>query len=208
MKKLIVAATQLEIGLFLEKYNTQPVSNEAFAITDTVDCLLTGVGMLNTVFALYNIDINAYDLLIQVGVAGTYDDSLQIGSMVEVVQEQLGDLGAESAEGDFLTIEDLAIGRQEVYKNKGVFDLPVVSAITVQVVAGTQHTIDERIRLFLPDVETMEGFAFAKFCSVHQLAYAQVRAISNRVEVRNREQWDMKLALERLHCFLLDVIMA
>ena len=41
----------------------------------------------------------------------------------------------------------------------------------------------------------MEGAAFFYVCSMEHIPFIQLRAISNRVELRNRKAWKMDLAL-------------
>ena len=50
-----------------------------------------------------------------------------------------------------------------------------------------------------PQVESMEGAAFAYACALSGVSYAQVRAVSNVVERRNRAAWRMDLAVQRLN---------
>jgi futalosine hydrolase len=49
----------------------------------------------------------------------------------------------------------------------------------------------------------MEGAAFLYSCINEQIPCAQLRAVSNYVERRNKANWKMDLALENLtHCFI------
>jgi futalosine hydrolase len=54
------------------------------------------------------------------------------------------------------------------------------------------------IKRLQPDIESMEGAAFFASCMVHRVPCLQLRAVSNRVEPRNREAWNIPLALNRL----------
>jgi len=44
----------------------------------------------------------------------------------------------------------------------------------------------------------MEGAAFMYTCLIHNLRFAQVRAVSNIVERRNRDAWRLPEAIARL----------
>jgi futalosine hydrolase len=44
----------------------------------------------------------------------------------------------------------------------------------------------------------MEGAAFMSACLIHKVQFAQVRAVSNLVEPRNREAWKMADAIRNL----------
>jgi futalosine hydrolase len=52
----------------------------------------------------------------------------------------------------------------------------------------------------------MEGAAFAYACALSGLPYAQVRAISNVVERRNRGAWKLDLAIDNLNRVALEII--
>jgi futalosine hydrolase len=73
-----------------------------------------------------------------------------------------------------------------------------VGAITVNTVHGRDASIDDVRRRFAPSVESMEGAAFMYACLVHGLPFAQVRAVSNAVERRNRAAWNVPDALRSL----------
>ena len=70
--------------------------------------------------------------------------------------------------------------------------------ITVNTVHGSQQSIAAVVRRFKPQVESMEGAAFMYSCQVHDVPFAQVRAVSNMVETRNREAWKMTEAIDHL----------
>ena len=69
--------------------------------------------------------------------------------------------------------------------------LPAVNGITVNTVHGRDASIDDVRRRLAPAVESMEGAAFMYACLVHGLPFAQVRAVSNIVERRNRAAWNI-----------------
>ncbi len=80
----------------------------------------------------------------------------------------------------------------------GLIALPSVSGITVNTVHGDDASIAAVTARYAPDVESMEGAAFMYACLVAGVAFAQVRAVSNRVERRNRDAWDLKGAVNEL----------
>jgi len=73
-------------------------------------------------------------------------------------------------------------------------------------VHGNNSSIQETFVKFHPDIETMEGAAFFYVCAMERVPCLQLRAISNRVERRNRGAWKIDLALANLslgvHSFL------
>ena len=52
----------------------------------------------------------------------------------------------------------------------------------------------------------MEGAAFMYTCMIHGLAHAQVRAVSNFVEKRNRDAWKIGEAIRRLGDAALSIL--
>lgn len=52
----------------------------------------------------------------------------------------------------------------------------------------------------------MEGAAFMYACLMHKVSFAQIRAVSNVVERRNRSTWKVKEAIEALAGVVVDVV--
>ena len=57
-----------------------------------------------------------------------------------------------------------------------------------------------------PQVESMEGAAFMYACLLRDLPFAQVRAVSNVVEPRNRDAWKMREAVTHLNETALEIL--
>src|ERR1022692_2716141 len=88
MKLLIVAATEAEISPFLEHISS--LSEKHGKV------LITGVGIIATTYALTkHLQTNQFDLVLQVGVGGSYDLNIGLGDVVFITSDQCGDLGAE-----------------------------------------------------------------------------------------------------------------
>jgi futalosine hydrolase len=83
---------------------------------------------------------------------------------------------------------------------------PAVTGITVQQVNGDASSIQTVIELYAPDVETMEGASFLMACRTKQLDCFQLRSISNMVEPRNKKNWNIPLAIDRLNVRLLHIL--
>ena len=89
MKILIVAATAQEI-------NKDDFINH--------DVLITGIGMVNTVFSLTKyLHYHTPDLIINAGVAGAYNLDFKIGDVVEVSKDCFSEIGSQSGD-DFLDV--------------------------------------------------------------------------------------------------------
>ena len=66
-------------------------------------------------------------------------------------------------------------------------------------VHGNESSIAKIKERLNPQVETMEGAAFLMVCQKEKIPALQLRAISNYVELRNKENWNVALALKNLH---------
>jgi futalosine hydrolase len=88
----------------------------------------------------------------------------------------------------------------------GLTALPQVSGITVNTVHGDEPSIASVVDRCRPDVESMEGAAFMYACRVHGVPFAQIRAVSNRVERRNRAAWDIPGAIAALNRVALELL--
>jgi futalosine hydrolase len=51
----------------------------------------------------------------------------------------------------------------------------------------------------------MEGAAFFQTCLTEGVAFAQIRAVSNFVEARNRDNWKMEEAIKNLNEVLVEL---
>lgn len=119
MKILIVAATNFEILPLLEHLDKNASSKtlmETVYKQHTIQTLITGVGGMNTAFALARYSkIKDLDLAINVGIAGSYKRQFELGDVVEVVKDRFGDLGVEEADGSFTDIFDLQLAEKDSF---------------------------------------------------------------------------------------------
>jgi futalosine hydrolase len=212
---LVVAATSPEIDPFVaglrRRTDGDPGVTAYTRAGHDVDVLTTGVGMVAT--AAWSSRVLArgqYDVALNLGVCGTFDPALAPGSVVHVVTDRLPELGAEDDDA-FLTIEELQLlGDNEFPFQAGrlmnvappvnavLSGLPAVHGITVNTVHGNDASIAAIRRRCEPQVESMEGAAFMYACLIHGLPFAQVRAVSNIVERRNRGSWKIAEAIRAL----------
>jgi futalosine hydrolase len=216
MKILLVSATIKEIEPFLkENYLDFPFSkNTSIPIyyqnnktifsykNNSVDILIHGIGAPMTSFSLGQyLSKENYDYIIQAGIAGSFSYDLELGTLVEINSECFGDIGAEDKEGNFI---DFYADLKLINDNTST-DLPKTKGITINTVSGTESTISKRKHL--GDIETMEGAAFFYCCSKLNIPkYSQIRAISNYLEPRNKENWKMDLAITNLNDFLQEFL--
>ena len=198
MKMAIVAATEMELSALRDLFFP-----EDYDITFYVH----GVGIVAATYHLQKLTESNPDYIIQVGIAGAYNESIAIGSSV-VVTNELIEQGAED-KNVILDLFELNLLQQNEIPYRNTFlsnhnipefvELPKVNALTVSMSSGTQQTIEKRIRKFNADIETMEGACLHYVCLMAQIPFMQFRGISNKVEVRNRDNWQIQSALQSCH---------
>lgn len=200
MQILIVAATKAEIEPLVGTFG------------DKVDCLITGVGMTATSFALgKRLATQHYDLAINLGIAGSFDREIALGEVVEISEDIFSELGAEDDER-FLSLAELGFGevsfQPTAHLTKLVLDFSPRQArgITVNTVHGNTISIREVADRLNPQVESMEGAAFFYACRNAGVPCLQIRAISNYVEKRNRDGWKIGLAVTNLNDFAISLV--
>jgi futalosine hydrolase len=210
MKILIVAATKFEINPLLNQMEINAFAENSRVIKCNykkleIDCLITGVGMVATAYYTGKMLNDSYDMALNIGICGTFNANLDIGSVVNIYEDCLAELGAEDGT-KFLTMEELKLEAVTKINNieqgelSSVFELlPKVNAITVNKVHGNEKSIKNTVDRFHPTVESMEGAAFMFACDQERIPYLQIRAVSNLVEKRNRERWDIPLAIGNLN---------
>jgi len=182
MNVLIVAATRSEITS--DKISDLPI-------------LITGVGMVNTAINLTKeLSNNNYDLVINMGVAGCFSDEIKIGEVVEVVEDCFSEIGFENGES-FSEFSEFDIKMK--YKVEGKTSLRKVKGLTVNTVHGNENSIHKMVERLHPDIESMEGAAVFKVCEEMKIPCIQLRSISNKVEKRNKENWNLDLAISNLN---------
>ena len=182
MNVLIVVATKSEITS--DKISDFPI-------------LITGVGMVNTAINLTKeLNENNYDLVINMGIAGCFSNEIKIGDVVEVVEDCFFEIGFEDGEF-FSEFSDFDIKTN--YKVKGKTSLRKVKGITVNTVHGNENSIHNIVERLHPDIESMEGATVFKVCEEMKILCIQIRSISNKVEKRNKENWNLDLAISNLN---------
>ncbi|NJN33756.1 MAG: futalosine hydrolase [Saprospiraceae bacterium] len=178
--------------------------------------MITGIGLVNTAYQLgKTLSVQPYDLALNAGVAGSFDPKILRGSVLEVISEQYGDLGVEEADGNFTDMFELKLidgtkkpfSQGKLLNNKplNIKNIKTCRGLTVQKVHGTTASIEATKAKYAADIETMEGAAFFQTCLTEGVAFAQLRAISNFVEPRNRENWLMDEAIKNLNQTLIEI---
>ena len=213
MKILLVAATHAEIEPFLNRFSDRSNHDQLTFESLKVDILITGVGMVAAAFALgQKLATNHYDLAINAGIAGSFDFNIAVGEVVVIDEDIFAEQGAEDGE-EFLTLKELGFGEivhlqspETITAGRinltGLGNLKKVKAITVNKVHGNEFSIAKTLSRFNAQVESMEGAAFFYACNQTGTQCLQIRSISNYVERRNKEKWNIGLAVKNLNHYL------
>lgn len=204
MNLLIVAATEFEMGPLLKEKNR-------------ADILITGVGIPATLYHLVKkICAKKYDLVIQAGIAGVFNDDVNLTEVVQVSEDTFADVGIQE-NANFQTLFDMGFSDKNDFpftngwlKNPHSLlqknHLPPATGITVNKISDDAFQNKMIREKFSPDVESMEGAAFHYVCLLEKINFLQLRAISNRVGERDKSKWELKTSVENLNKELLNII--
>ena len=163
MKILLVVATKSEI-----------IENKF----KDCDVMVTGVGMVNTTSSLTKrLSEKSYDLVINIGVAGSFNSAIKIGDVVEVIEDNFSEIGFEDG-NSFSEFTNFRI--ENSFKVNEKTNLKKAKGITVNTVHGNKDSITEIVSRLNPDVESMEGASVFKVCQEFTVPCMQIRAISNK----------------------------
>ena len=224
MMILLTAATRAEIQPTLDFIERLPAAQAA-----QIEVLITGVGGLHTAhqlaMRLHPLQTNVPTLALQAGIAGSWRKDWALGQVVQVVSEYNADLGAQTADGGFLPLAEMgfmdisdpvfdvysADGR--LWQSSPIGDfLPRAHSTSVNAVHGEKESIRRSAeRLAWADIETMEGSAFFYACLQYQklqpnFKFVALRSLSNYVEERNRERWQISQAIATLNGVLIEML--
>jgi futalosine hydrolase len=144
------------------------------------------------------------DLVLAAGIGGGFTP-LAPGEVAVASTIVFADLGAETANG-FVPVSALGFG-SERYDVTAKLAVELAertgghlgTVVTVATVTGTAGRADELARRF-PDAvaEGMEGAGVAAAASLRGVPFGELRAISNAVGPRDRDAWQIPLALQSL----------
>lgn len=215
MKIWIVSATEVEFSI---AHNAHIES--AFHSNHSIEWLVLGVGIVPSVFNLMQrLKTDKPDLIINVGIAGAVDRSIELGETVLIERDEFFQWGSEDIDG-FLDVFTLGFinPNEKPFKNGKLYasnnclanklsDFQKVNGITVQKVHGNQHSIS-LLHEFCTGihVESMEGAAVLYVAEMLDIPAIQLRSISNYVEPRNRENWKIKEAVKNLNDHIIKVL--
>ncbi len=215
MKLALIAATKSEVDPFCHHFSITPNASFKLVEEHEIMVIVSGPGIPNTLMAMLTHPLlGEADLLINVGVCGSFERHISLGTIVEIYKDRFGDLGAETADGNFIDIFEMGLEDKNItpFRDGWIhsshqiqrMDLPRKSGITVQKVHGNPTSINRISEKYCPETESMEGAAF--FLVAHKLEKPslQIRSLSNYVEPRNRDNWQMETAISMLNTYLIE----
>jgi futalosine hydrolase len=215
VRVLVVAATEAELSPLVAGLRrvsaVGPRITRYQAASHDIDVLISGVGMVATAtWCSRVLSAERFDVALNLGVCGSFRPEIFPGAVVHVVSDRLPELGAEDGDA-FLTIQDMKLLGDDEFPFTGgrlvnasppvlgpLASMRAVNGITVNTVHGDDESIARVTKRFSPDVESMEGAAFMYACLIQGVPFAQVRAVSNMAERRNRAAWKLTAAITNL----------
>lgn len=188
------------------------------SLKEKVDVLITGVGLTAATYSLTRVlAIRQPSLVVQAGVAGALNLELGLGEVVWVRSEVIGDEGVQE-NGRFHSLFALKLANTdtqpylagrlvnktlEAYNHSG---LRLVDGVTVNQVSTDEEQIAYYRDTLGAEIETMEGAALHYAALMEGVPFLQLRAVSNYIGERDKRQWQLQKAVERLNEELLTLL--
>ena len=200
MKIILAAATEMEMSYFRGACKESNIIH--------IEYCITGVGAIATTFQLQKIILAVNpDIVIQIGLAGSFSTLYSIGNAVAVKNEIIAEMGVFEKEG-YKDIFDLGLVNRDdfPYKNAQLINedeyilnitgLDCVSAVTVNEISTSKEKVDLYSNHYHALIETMEGAALHYVCLQNNIRFIQIRGISNYIGERDKSKWEIKKAMD------------
>jgi len=210
MNCLLVASTAKEIAPFIN--HCRIGGNRA-----GMDILITGIGLTATTYSLVKqVCLKKPGIIIQAGIAGSYDKNISPGSVVVVKQDAIADLSVMENK-ELKTMFDLGLAKpgQFPFRNGWLVNLhddllrqtklKRVRGISVNHITTSKQMIALYQNKFRPSVESMEGAALHYVALMEKIPFLQVRSISNYTGERNKKKWKIKEAVINLNEEIINI---
>jgi futalosine hydrolase len=222
VKILLVVATRTEINPLLKKANpyTTPEGGIINCTLNSleIDVLITGIGILHSTYYLTRqLTANSYDLVVNAGIAGSYETDLGIGSVIHVTEEVIGDIGFEE-DGQFYDFLEKGLLDKDKFPlkdgmlvNPSPPDIPDLNSLsrvrgmTTEILHTDPEIIQQKKDKYCVEIESMEGAAVFFVCMLENVPFFEIRSISNYVGESDRQKWNIPLAVDNLNGILLKI---
>jgi len=199
MKVLITAATSMELASLKQQIPQHSKLSIHYAVT--------GVGVVSTVYHLMELlNREQFEMMLQVGIAGSFNNDLSVGTAVNIEKEVLAEMGVqEKNEYKDIFSLNLADRNERPFSDGGLLNpyqhllsksgLINTIAVTNNTISTDEMIIDRYKNKYMASIESMEGAAFHYVGIMRSIPFLQIRGISNYVGERNKQHWKIKEAL-------------
>lgn len=215
MNVVITSATAKEILAIKEAIEPK------YAVNDpelAVSFHESGIGILASCFSISKLIWERKpDLIIQAGIAGTFDDEAVLSKVVVVKEEVPADIGVEE-NGTFFDLFDLHLQSENLFpfshkrlvnpqiEKLNYLNLDEVTGITINEITTRLERIKQYKDKYHPVVESMEGASLHYCCLQTCVSFIQIRAISNYIGERNKRNWKFHESFNNLSATVLNYI--
>jgi futalosine hydrolase len=213
MRVIITAATDLEMAGCAKK------ASQLFKKSKLkISFHATGIGMLSSGVKLTQLAAALQpDLIIQMGIAGSYIKTEPLGKVWLVNSESIADLGVREKgvfkdlfESQLLKDNEAPFKKRKLINpNIKTFNLlksNTATAVTINEISTSPKRIKEIIATHNPVLESMEGAALHYVGGLTKTPFIQIRAVSNYVGERNKAKWKLKESIEQLEAYVLTYL--
>ena len=215
MRVIITAATNLELAGCAKK------ASQVFRKSKLkISFHATGIGMLASGVKLTQLAAtHKPDLIIQMGIAGSYIKTEPLGKVMVIASESIADLGVRE-KGVFKDLFETGLQKENeapfkkrklmnpAIRSLNVLKSDLVAGVTINEITTSAKRIKEIIAAHTPVLESMEGAALHYVGSLTKTPFIQIRAVSNYVGERNKAKWKLKESIEQLEAYVITYLAA
>ena len=213
MRVIITAATDLEMAGCAKK------ASQLFKKSKIkISFHATGIGILASGVKLTQLaTTHQPNLMIQMGIAGSYVKTEPLGKVWVVASESIADLGVREKgvfkdlfESQLLKDNEAPFKKRKItnpnIKTLNVLKTNTATAVTINEITTAPKRIKEIMEAHTPVLESMEGAALHYVGSITNTPFIQIRAVSNYVGERNKAKWKLKESIEQLEAYVLTYL--
>lgn len=183
----------------------------------TITTLVSGIGMMYTVYALCcQPEMNEIDLILNPGIGAALSRTIDLGRVYVVEHEGFGDIGLEESDGTFHDLHDLGWHKRSkrpfergVIRPKKFLNptyLPRATAITVNKIPGNFDAIEHFDRKFHADLVSLDGAGVFFVGSMFDKNVLSLKVATRYVEPWLKEVPHFEGSVAQLNMRTIDVI--
>lgn len=212
MAVLLCAATTAEIEPTIRFLEARNLSKE-------VEVVITDVGLLQATYAITKAaTFLKPHIMIQAGVAGCFDEWIELGTTMVVLRETVGDMGV-TQNGTFTSAFAMGLLKAtEKPWTDGTLTNPhddliksaefvLADSVTVNEISTDENRISYYKNGLGATVESMEGAALHYVGLLENIPFLQLRTVCNYVGERDKAAWRMQPAIDNLNQALQTILL-